>query len=73
MNSPSKVPLVLISYISSVLRRVRSVAEERGDGDEYGVSLQMGVPRSSRRYLSMSSKSSGMPSWNMVRTRFSLV
>ena len=47
MNSPSKVPQVLISYISSILRRVRLVSEERGGGDGYGVSLQMGVPRSS--------------------------
>ena len=73
MNLQSKVPLVLISYISSILRRVRLAAEERGDGDGYGVSLRMGVPHSSQRYLSMSSKSSDMPSWNMARARFSSV
>ena len=49
MNSLSKVPLVFISYISSILRRTCLVSGERGDGDGYGVSVWVGIACNSLR------------------------
>ena len=49
MNSPSKVPLILISYISSVLRRAHLASGERGDGDGYGVLVWVGIACNSLR------------------------
>ena len=49
MNLPFKVPLVLISYINSILQRTRSASGKRGDGDGYDVSVWVGTACNSLR------------------------